>query len=123
MVRVCAVRRITGSDPEGSGNMPVYRKIRQKPLNLGRAHRTWMALAVAQDEAAYPRHIGLRGAQAVVFEPQTASNLGQQTRWLLHLTSSRYTLGFACVNHYAHRFADMQRNLIAVRSERSRASS
>ncbi len=103
--------------------MPVYRKIRQKPLNLGRAHRAWMALAVAQDEAAYPCHIGLLSAQAVVFEPQTVSNLGQQTRWLLRLTSSHYTLGFACVNHYTHRFADMQRNLIALRSERCRASS
>ena len=103
--------------------MPVHRKIRQKPLNLGRAHRARMALAVAQDEAAYPCHVSLLGAQAVVLEPQTAANFGQQTRWLPHRTGTRYILGFACVNHYAHRFADMQRNLIAVRSKHCRASS
>ncbi|THD08531.1 hypothetical protein B1806_12965 [Metallibacterium scheffleri] len=33
-------------------NMAAYRKIRQEPFDLRRAHRTWMALALAQDEPA-----------------------------------------------------------------------
>ena len=36
--------------------------------------------------------------------------------------SACYILRFACVSHYAHRFADIKRNLITARRKRFRAS-
>lgn len=97
------------------------RAIGQEPLDLIAAHLPRMVLAVEEDDSTYPGHVRLLGTQALVLQPQSAPNLGKQP-WLLLRLMVWYAPTFACVNHYAHRFDDMQRTLIDGATVRQQAS-
>ena len=73
-----------------------------------------------QNEPAYPCHLRLLGAQAVVLQPHVSPHPIEPARLLRPLPVVRYASIFAGVNHYAHRSADTQDNLIATRGARIR---
>ena len=57
-------------------------------MHLGAAHVLGMALAVEQNVARDPIHVGLLGAIGLVFEPQHITNLVEEFfgGWLFHGT-------------------------------------
>lgn len=57
----------------GGLHLPVYRQMAQEGLYLRRAHVLRVALAIEQDEAAHPVHVGLLGTDAVVPRAQVGA--------------------------------------------------
>ena len=72
---------------------------RTGPLDLGRTHRTGVALAAALDEPAYPPDICLLSAQTVVLQLQAPANLVQKPRCRCALRRNGYTLGSGEIRH------------------------
>lgn len=56
----------------------VSRQVGEEGLDFGSAHLGWVALVVEEDEAANPGDVGLFGADGIVFEPNSVTNLIEQ---------------------------------------------
>ena len=64
----------------GGGDIAFHSQVGQELLDFPLAHLLGVSLAVEQDVALDPVHIGLLGANAVVFQPDFFANLVEQPR-------------------------------------------
>jgi hypothetical protein len=68
----------------GRRHMALHRKMRQKRLDLGRPHVSWMLLAVKQNEAPNPLNILRFRPDAVMLDPNSVAHLVKQFGRLSH---------------------------------------
>jgi hypothetical protein len=59
--------------------------MREKGTHLRSAHGGQMPFVVGQDKAFDPVHVGLFGANAVVFEPDFMADLIEEFRLVVHI--------------------------------------
>jgi hypothetical protein len=85
----------------GSGYVALHGQVGQEPLDLRFAHFLGVPLAMKQDVAPDPIHVGLLGADAVVLEADFCTNLIEQFGLDIH--NRRY---FNVFSWQAARFRD-----------------